>query len=149
MPEVYREKFRSIKKDNTITFTEFAFRLETSFKRWIRSLNVIKFEELKQVVLIEQYMTCLPDDIRIWLLDRNQMQLNSVTSTRLYTKTMLVYCRRPRSLQLLVILIKIDFTKLIDAIKVTVEVVDSGLIQLVMLIVQTMPEQNLLFVKTM
>ena len=44
-------------------------------------------------------------------------------------------------MQLLVILITID-TILIDAIKVTVEVVDPGLIQLVVLIVQTMPEQN-------
>ena len=34
-------------------FTEFAFRLETSYKRWIHSLNVTKFEELKQVVLID------------------------------------------------------------------------------------------------
>ena len=54
-----------------VTFTEFAFRLETSFKRWIHSLNVTKFEELKQFVQIEQYMSCLPHDIRIWLLDRN------------------------------------------------------------------------------
>ena len=76
MPEVYREKFRSIKKDNTVTFTLVAFRLETSFKRWIRSLNVTKFDELKQVVLIEQYMSCLPDDIRIWLLDRNPTTLS-------------------------------------------------------------------------
>ena len=76
VPEVYREKFRSIKKDNTVTFKEFAFRLEISFKRLIHSLNATKFEKLKQVVLIEQYMSCLPDDIRIWLLDRNPTTLS-------------------------------------------------------------------------
>ena len=42
-------------------------------------LNVTKFEELKQVVLIEQYMSCLPDDIRIWLLDRNPTTFTNTT----------------------------------------------------------------------
>ena len=37
VPEVYRKRFRDLTKSHTETYSEFAFRLNTQFTRWIES----------------------------------------------------------------------------------------------------------------
>ena len=37
VPDVYRKRFRKLNKHHSETFSEFAFRLEVHFRRWLES----------------------------------------------------------------------------------------------------------------
>ena len=69
--EHYRKKFREMTKAGHENYTEFAFKLQNSFKRWLQSLDCYdKIEELRQTFLKEQFLHATPADMRIWLVDQ-------------------------------------------------------------------------------
>ena len=60
VPEAYRQKFRSAKKESNQTHVEFARVQEQMFDRWLTSKNVNEdFKQLRQLVLIEQFKECI------------------------------------------------------------------------------------------
>ena len=50
--------------------------LESAFRRWIESVNVTTFEQLVEIVMIEQFVSNLPNEVRLWLLDHTPSTLN-------------------------------------------------------------------------
>ena len=65
VPEVYRQRFRSAKKETNQTHVEFAREQEQMLDRWLSSKNVnIEFKQLRQLVLIEQFKDCIHADIK-------------------------------------------------------------------------------------
>ncbi len=68
VPEAYRQKFRKLTRSNGQTFVEFARQKETVFDRWYQSLKFEKnFEELKEVVLMEEFKNSVPLSIKTHL----------------------------------------------------------------------------------
>ena len=66
VPEAYRQNFRNCKIQDKQTYTEFARDKEALFDRWCASKEVAKnFEKLRQLILVEEFKSCLPSDIKI------------------------------------------------------------------------------------
>ena len=71
VPEVHRKRFRTLSKLGSETFSEFAFRLSTQFKRWAEGegsyTDIVKLRELIQ---FEQFREALDPELVIWLIDQ-------------------------------------------------------------------------------
>ncbi|PIK60809.1 hypothetical protein BSL78_02290 [Apostichopus japonicus] len=72
VPEAYRQKFRSAKKETNQTHVEFARVQEQMLDRWLSSKNVNnEYKQLRQLVLVEQFKSCIHADIRTHLDERD------------------------------------------------------------------------------
>ena len=68
VPEAYRQKFRSTTKRENQTYVKFAREKETLFNRWCSSKETDNnFEKLRQLLLIEKFKKCLPDEVKTYL----------------------------------------------------------------------------------
>ncbi|KAK3106188.1 hypothetical protein FSP39_014556 [Pinctada imbricata] len=72
VPEAYRQKFRKYKKFENQTYVEFAREKEDLFDQWFRSKKIPNsFDNLRQIVLIEEFKECVHQDLRTHLEDKN------------------------------------------------------------------------------
>ena len=77
VPEAYRQRFRKSGRSHGQTFVEFARQKEIVFDRWYRSLKIEKsFDELKEVVLMEEFKNSVPPNIKIHLEEHRITKLN-------------------------------------------------------------------------
>jgi len=77
VPEVYRKRFRCLNKSHSKTYSEFAFRLSTQFKRWLESEEAYpNINALRELFQLEQFNTGLDSDNRSWLLDQKPKTLS-------------------------------------------------------------------------
>ena len=67
VPEAYRQRFRSWRKTGKQTHVEFARDLVTHFNRWCSSSGVKTFDELCDLVALEQFKQSVPDYIAIYI----------------------------------------------------------------------------------
>ena len=82
VPEAYRQKFRSAKKESNQTHVEFAGVQEQMFDRWLSSKNVNEdFKQLRQLVLIEQFKECIHANIKTHLDERDINNLEDAATT--------------------------------------------------------------------
>ena len=78
VPEAYRQKFRNISKQIGQTHVEFAREKENLFDRWCMSKHVDnEFDNLKQLVLLEEFKRCVITDIRTHLDEQNVKDLEN------------------------------------------------------------------------
>ena len=68
--ESYRLKFRSARKKVNSTITEWVNDLSYYLDGWIKFAQVDDFQALKDLILVEQATTKLPDDLAIYLKDK-------------------------------------------------------------------------------
>ncbi|KAK3092929.1 hypothetical protein FSP39_008989 [Pinctada imbricata] len=72
VPEAYRQKFRKYKKFENQTYVEFAREKEDLFDQWFRSKKIPNsFDNLRQIILIEEFKECVHQDLRTHLEDKN------------------------------------------------------------------------------
>ncbi|KAK3089262.1 hypothetical protein FSP39_002191 [Pinctada imbricata] len=72
VPEAYRQKFRKYKKFENQTYVEFAREKEDLFDNWFRSKKIPNsFDNLRQIILIEEFKECVHQDLRTHLEDKN------------------------------------------------------------------------------
>jgi len=77
VPEAYRQQFRNSRKEDSQTFTEFAREKEVQFDRWCASKEVnLDFNKLRQLILLEEFKSCLPPHIKTYLDERNAESLH-------------------------------------------------------------------------
>ena len=77
VPEAYRQKFRNKNKQDRQSYIEFSHEKETLFDRWCRSCNVGKdFAKLRQVMLLEDFKSCVPDNVKAHLEERQVKDLH-------------------------------------------------------------------------
>ena len=70
MPEVYQQHFRSSKKKDVQTFTEFAREKEVQFDRWCTAMEVAQdYNKLCQLILLKEFKSCLPPHIKTYLAE--------------------------------------------------------------------------------
>ena len=82
VPEAYRQKFRSAKKEPNQTHVEFARVQEQMLDRWLSSKNVNEdFKQLRQLVLIEQFKECIHANIKTHLDERDINNLEDAATT--------------------------------------------------------------------
>lgn len=75
VPEAYRQRFRSGRKEKQ-THTEFAHDLAVHFQRWCASSQVKTFEDLQELILLEQFKNTLPDRVVTYL---NEQKVTKVS----------------------------------------------------------------------
>jgi len=81
VPEAYRQKFRSAKKQYDQTHVEFARTQKQLFDRWLSSKNVDQdFGKFEQVILIEQFKQCVHSDIKTHLDERDINNLHDAAT---------------------------------------------------------------------
>lgn len=76
-PEAYRQKFRDSAKRENQTFVEFARSKETLFDWWCASKDICgNYEKLWQLILIEEFKKCLPNEVKTSIDEKKVETLN-------------------------------------------------------------------------
>ncbi|XP_042211010.1 uncharacterized protein LOC121858586 [Homarus americanus] len=71
IPETYRVKFRTMRKTDVQSYIEFVYSLSKMCRRWIKSGKVETFEELVELMILEQFKRATPRDIQLYLGERD------------------------------------------------------------------------------
>ena len=67
-------------KPHAETYSEFAFRLSTQFKRWAESEHAyVDVAKLRELILMEQFKTHLEPSMRGWLIDQKPQTLSELS----------------------------------------------------------------------
>ncbi len=69
VPEAYRQKFRNLTKVDECTHVEFAREKENLFDRWCISMKVTSKEQLRELVLSEEFKHCVPHAVATHLTE--------------------------------------------------------------------------------
>lgn len=67
VPEAYRQRFRNHKKGYSQTFMEFAREKGILFDKWCSASKVQDFVTLRELVLLEDFKTCLSERLVVYL----------------------------------------------------------------------------------
>ncbi len=71
VPEVYRAHFRNCVRRQGDNYADFSVYLSNQFERWVSSKQIAgSYDNLKQLMLVEQFMNKVPDDVREHLIDK-------------------------------------------------------------------------------
>lgn len=70
VPEAYRQRFRSWRKAEKQSHVEFARDLCKHFNRWCSALDVTTYEELCDLILLEQFIDCVPPEVSTHIVER-------------------------------------------------------------------------------
>ncbi|XP_076032461.1 uncharacterized protein LOC143020183 [Oratosquilla oratoria] len=73
--EGYRQAFRSLNKLKYQTYHEFASEKLRGLKRWLKSASVNTFDELVNVIALEEFIRKIPYSIKMHLIDRGENDL--------------------------------------------------------------------------
>ena len=80
VPEAYRQKFRNCQKETNQTYVEFARTKEQLFDRWCVSKKVGQnYDQLRQLILIEEFKRCIRHDIRVFLDEQKADSLENAS----------------------------------------------------------------------
>src|SRR5688572_240815 len=76
VPEFYRKRFRTMRKGNLETYSNFAFRMSLPFNSWIEGEGATKeVDKLIEVVKLEQFVNCLPTELHRWVIEKKPESL--------------------------------------------------------------------------
>ena len=70
IPEVYRQRFRQVKKKEGKSYREYAHELRVTFDRWVRSEGVGEEYNLQELILREAFCEGISDEMREHLSDQ-------------------------------------------------------------------------------
>lgn len=70
VPEAYRQKFRRLRKSDKITYVEFAREKETLFDRWCTSEQAQTRQQLRELILLEEFKNGIPEAVATHLNER-------------------------------------------------------------------------------
>ncbi|KAL3979168.1 gamma-glutamyltranspeptidase / glutathione hydrolase / leukotriene-C4 hydrolase [Sarotherodon galilaeus] len=76
VPEAYRQKFRTCEKSANQTHVEFAREKTLLFDKWLAASKVKDFAQLRELVLLEEFKTCLPENVVVYL---NEQKVDSLS----------------------------------------------------------------------
>ena len=74
--ETYCQRFRIDRKKGEESYREYADRLGDHFTRWVASQSIA----LEELVKLEQFITGVPEDLRIWLRERKPNSLRQAAA---------------------------------------------------------------------
>ncbi len=77
VPEAYRQKFRAHVKTDKQTFVEFAREKQTLIDKWCAASKVTTFEDLKELILLEDFKRCVPETLVVHLNEQKMVSLSA------------------------------------------------------------------------
>ncbi len=80
VPEAYCQKFRRHVKIPNQTFVEFAREKTTLFEKWCNASKVTTFEQLKELILVEEFKNCISEKI-VYL---NEQKVSSLADAAVF-----------------------------------------------------------------
>lgn len=76
VPEAYRQKFRAHAKTARQTHVEFAREKRVLFEKWCLSSKITSFEQLQELLLLEDFKSCLPESVVVHLNEQKVTTLS-------------------------------------------------------------------------
>ena len=71
VPEAYRQKFRTQRKTENQSYVEFLREKENALDKWCDSKRINgDAEKLRQLILAEEFLNCVPEEVRVHLSER-------------------------------------------------------------------------------
>ena len=71
VPEAYRQKFRTQRKTENQSYVEFLQEKENALDKWCDSKRIDgDAEKLRQLILAEELLNCVPEEVRVHLNER-------------------------------------------------------------------------------
>ena len=71
VPEAYRQKFRTQRKTENQSYLEFLREKENALDKWCDSKRIDgDAEKLRQLILAEEFLNCVPEEVRVHLSER-------------------------------------------------------------------------------
>ena len=81
VPDSYRTQFRTLTKQSEETYVEFAQKKKKLLTRWLDSRQVnSNFDNLYNLILVEEFKKQLPSEIRTHLNDLNVLEIKQCTT---------------------------------------------------------------------
>ncbi len=80
VPEAYQQRFRSWERKNGQTYVEFARDLDIHFKRWLAAQSVHTFDELCELMVLEQFRDALPGKLATYITERKFSAVSAVAA---------------------------------------------------------------------
>lgn len=77
VPEAYRQRFRAHKKADKQTFVEFARDKRALFEKWCAANKTTTFEALRELVLLEDFKSCVSENLVVHLNEQKVMSLSA------------------------------------------------------------------------
>ncbi|XP_076052821.1 uncharacterized protein LOC143032237 [Oratosquilla oratoria] len=76
VPELYRIKFRNLRKQPNISHVEFSREKRLLWDQWLRSNKVNKdFDRLAELLLVEEYLRSIPKEVSLYLQEKEVSKL--------------------------------------------------------------------------
>ena len=66
--ETYRQRFRAVSKGTEETHRQLAIRMGDLVNKWLKDISTV--EQIKDAVVLEQFLNCLSSPIRVWIKER-------------------------------------------------------------------------------
>lgn len=76
VPEAYRQRFRSCSKSAKQTFVDFAREKIMLFEKWCFATITTAFEDLQELVLLEDFKSCVPESLVVHLNEKRISKLS-------------------------------------------------------------------------
>ncbi|KAL0153620.1 hypothetical protein M9458_051100, partial [Cirrhinus mrigala] len=76
VPEAYRQRFRNLMKTTKQTYVEFAREKKSLFEKWCFTNKVTSFDQLQELVLLEDFKNCAPEPLVVHL---NEQKVNTLS----------------------------------------------------------------------
>ena len=71
VPEAYRQRFRTQRKTENQSYVEFLWEKENALQKWCDSKRIDgDMEKLRQLILVEEFLNCVPEEVRVHLSER-------------------------------------------------------------------------------
>lgn len=70
VPEFHRQRFRSLRRKAGESYLDLVRHQEAAFERWVKGAEVFTYNELKELILLEQFKNSLPRHIEVHLNDK-------------------------------------------------------------------------------
>lgn len=75
VPEAYRQRFRGSRKFEKQTYVEFAREKEIMFTRWCQSQKVENLDQLRELILVEEFKNCVPASVSTYLNEQKALTI--------------------------------------------------------------------------
>ena len=89
VPEAYRQRFRTQRKKENQSYVEFLREKKNALKKWCDSKRIDgDVEKLRQLILAEEFLNCVPEEVRVHLSERkNDLSYEMAALADEYTLT--------------------------------------------------------------
>ena len=80
VPEAYRKRFRELKNRGEESFLEFARNKRILFEKWCASQSANSLDDLRELILMEDFKSCVSPSICVYLSEQRTKTLNDAAT---------------------------------------------------------------------